>query len=183
MLDDHHKIDLWQLHMDWPRFWSYYIQIWEDQYNYIPTREPIIVPELVCVPEYMSWFRIYGKPYLLSVEERQQQLHIQRERRRRPITRPSNSTHTVTGPNTSTDDTHNTAFSDDAKLESIARFISISIMPSGPPMYRPPSHEGSHERPLGSSSFYQSPSPYRFQTALSLVMQTPPQSLFYQGDS
>ncbi|MFQ6626234.1 hypothetical protein Gotur_005148 [Gossypium turneri] len=45
---------------------SYYIQMWEDQYDYIPTREPIIVLELACVPEYMPWFRIHGKPYLLS---------------------------------------------------------------------------------------------------------------------
>ncbi|MFQ6649479.1 hypothetical protein Gotur_022438 [Gossypium turneri] len=27
-------------------FWSHYIQIWKDRYDYIPTREPIIVPEL-----------------------------------------------------------------------------------------------------------------------------------------
>ncbi|MBA0669699.1 hypothetical protein Goklo_007268 [Gossypium klotzschianum] len=43
----------------------------EDRYDYIPTREPIIILELACVPEYMPWFRIHGKPYLLSVEERQ----------------------------------------------------------------------------------------------------------------
>ncbi|KAG8483054.1 hypothetical protein CXB51_021944 [Gossypium anomalum] len=81
VLDDHHKIDLRQLHTDWPRFWSHYIQMWEDRYDYIPTREPIIVPELAYVPEYMPWFRIHGKPYLLSEEERQQQLRAQRERR------------------------------------------------------------------------------------------------------
>ncbi|MBA0876453.1 hypothetical protein Goshw_016180, partial [Gossypium schwendimanii] len=81
VLDDHHKIDLRQLHTDWPRFWSHYIQMWEDWYDYIPTREPIIVPELACMPEYMPWFRIHGKPYLLSTEERQRQLRIQRERR------------------------------------------------------------------------------------------------------
>ncbi|MBA0817486.1 hypothetical protein Gohar_021174 [Gossypium harknessii] len=45
---------------------SYYIQIWEDRYDCIPTREPIIVPELTCVPEYMPCFRIHGKLYLLS---------------------------------------------------------------------------------------------------------------------
>ncbi|KAG8481464.1 hypothetical protein CXB51_026217 [Gossypium anomalum] len=81
VLDDHYKIDLRQLHTDWPRFWSHYIQMWEDRYDYIPTREPIIVPELACVPEYMPWFRIHGKPYLLSEEERQRQLRAQRERR------------------------------------------------------------------------------------------------------
>ncbi|MBA0636900.1 hypothetical protein Godav_025102 [Gossypium davidsonii] len=50
----------------------------------------------------MPWFRIHGKPYLLSAEERQQQLRVQRERRgplnprRRdddasPLTRPRHS--------------------------------------------------------------------------------------------
>ncbi|MBA0670830.1 hypothetical protein Goklo_029143 [Gossypium klotzschianum] len=53
----------------------------EDRYDYIPTRKLIIVPELACVPEYMTWFRINGKPYLLSPEERQRQLHVQREQR------------------------------------------------------------------------------------------------------
>ncbi|MFQ6671617.1 hypothetical protein Gotur_036108 [Gossypium turneri] len=71
VLDDHHKIDLRQLHTNWLRFWSYYIQMWEDWYDYIPTREPIIVSELACVPKYMPWFRIHGKPYLLSAEKRQ----------------------------------------------------------------------------------------------------------------
>ncbi|KAK5838196.1 hypothetical protein PVK06_006923 [Gossypium arboreum] len=70
VFDDEHKVDLRQLHMDWPRFWSHYIEMWENQYDYIPTREPIIVPELACVVEYMPWFRIHGKPYLLSKEER-----------------------------------------------------------------------------------------------------------------
>ncbi|MFQ6625709.1 hypothetical protein Gotur_005691 [Gossypium turneri] len=35
---------------------------------------------LACVPEYMLWFRIHGKPYLLSAEERQRQLRVQREK-------------------------------------------------------------------------------------------------------
>ncbi|MBA0882065.1 hypothetical protein Goshw_028802 [Gossypium schwendimanii] len=44
--------------------------MWEDRYNYIPTREPIIISELACVPKYMPWFRIHDKPYLLPEEER-----------------------------------------------------------------------------------------------------------------
>ncbi|MFQ6651822.1 hypothetical protein Gotur_023995 [Gossypium turneri] len=60
---------------------SHYIEMWEDQYEYIPIMEPIIVSGLACVPEYMPWFRIHGKPYLLSTEERQRQLRVQRERR------------------------------------------------------------------------------------------------------
>ncbi|MBA0878618.1 hypothetical protein Goshw_001471, partial [Gossypium schwendimanii] len=39
--------------------------------EYVPIREPIIIPELACMPEYMPLFRIHGKPYLLSTEERQ----------------------------------------------------------------------------------------------------------------
>ncbi|KAG8478879.1 hypothetical protein CXB51_028740 [Gossypium anomalum] len=70
VLDDEHKVDLRLLNTDWPRHWSEYIEMWENRYDYIPTREPIIVPELACMPEYMSWFRIYGKPYLLLEEER-----------------------------------------------------------------------------------------------------------------
>ncbi|MFQ6637333.1 hypothetical protein Gotur_013821, partial [Gossypium turneri] len=55
--------------------------MWENRHEYQPTREPIIVPELACVPEYMPWFRIHGKPYLLTPEERQRQIRIGRERR------------------------------------------------------------------------------------------------------
>ncbi|MFQ6662441.1 hypothetical protein Gotur_030279 [Gossypium turneri] len=55
----------------------------------------------------------------------------------------------------------------------------FSITPSELPIYRPPLHERLHEGPSGSSSFYQSPSPYGFQTPSLLVMQTPPQSVFY----
>ncbi|MFQ6653767.1 hypothetical protein Gotur_024999, partial [Gossypium turneri] len=49
---------------------SEFIKMLEDRYAYIPNREPIIVPELACVPEYMPWLRIHGKPYLLSPEKR-----------------------------------------------------------------------------------------------------------------
>ncbi|KAK5833207.1 hypothetical protein PVK06_017024 [Gossypium arboreum] len=80
VFDDEHKVDLRQLHMDWPRFWLHYIEMWENQYDYIPTLEPIIVPELACIAEYMPWFRIHGKPYLLSKEERRRQIRAQRER-------------------------------------------------------------------------------------------------------
>ncbi|MBA0753293.1 hypothetical protein Gogos_021073, partial [Gossypium gossypioides] len=47
----------------------------------VEPEEPIIISELACVPEYMPWFRIHGKPYLLSAEERQRQLRVQKERR------------------------------------------------------------------------------------------------------
>lgn len=81
VFDDHHKIDLRLLGMDWPRYWSKYTEMWENRHEYLPTREEIIVPELACIPEYMPWFRIHGKPYLLTPEERQQQIRGGRERR------------------------------------------------------------------------------------------------------
>ncbi|KAG8501066.1 hypothetical protein CXB51_003127 [Gossypium anomalum] len=67
VFDDEHKVDLLQLHTDWPRFWSHYIEMWENCYDYIPARESPIVPELACVPEYMT------------EEERRRQIRAQRE--------------------------------------------------------------------------------------------------------
>ncbi|KAH1039377.1 hypothetical protein J1N35_041120 [Gossypium stocksii] len=52
-LDDEHEINLRQINTDWPRYWSNSIKMWENRYDYIPTLESIIVPELACVPEYM----------------------------------------------------------------------------------------------------------------------------------
>ncbi|MFQ6630034.1 hypothetical protein Gotur_007512 [Gossypium turneri] len=50
-------------------------------------------------------------------------------------------------------------------------------------IYRLSSLKGLHEAPSGSSSHYQSSSPYGIQTPPSWAMQTPPHSLFYQGGS
>ncbi|MBA0877318.1 hypothetical protein Goshw_014930 [Gossypium schwendimanii] len=134
--------------------------MWEDRYKYIPTMEPIIVPELACVQEYMPWFKIHGKPYLLSAEEKQRQLRVQMERcgplnpRRRDedaclSTRPRNSPGPSSVPITSSGPTP-------------TQSLDPTIQPTIPPMYRPESYDGSQEGPSGSSSFYQSPSPYGF---------------------
>ncbi|KAG8500935.1 hypothetical protein CXB51_003015 [Gossypium anomalum] len=163
--------------MDWSRFWSHYIQMWEDRYDYIPTREPIIVPELACVPEYMPWFRIHGKPYLLSEEERQRQLRVQKERRdplnpkkrdddASPSTVPTQSPGPATGPTQSPGPTVQPSTPTAQPLQMMPGWNAwpgsspFPITPSGPLIYRQPSHEGSQEGPSGSSSFYQSPSPY-----------------------
>ncbi|TYH60227.1 hypothetical protein ES332_D08G278800v1 [Gossypium tomentosum] len=81
VLDDEHKIDLRRPDTHWPLFHSKYIEIWENRYDNIPTRVLIIVPESACDPDYMPWFRIHGKPYLLSEEERRRQIYAKRERR------------------------------------------------------------------------------------------------------
>ncbi|MBA0634800.1 hypothetical protein Godav_000168 [Gossypium davidsonii] len=49
--------------------------MWNIRYDFLPTREPIIILELACNPEYMLWFRIYGKPYLYREEARRQHPH------------------------------------------------------------------------------------------------------------
>ncbi|MBA0778849.1 hypothetical protein Gotri_006664 [Gossypium trilobum] len=54
--------------MNWPLFWSKYIKMSENWYDHIPTWEPIIILQLACAPDYISWFRIHDKPYLLSEE-------------------------------------------------------------------------------------------------------------------
>ncbi|KAG8474382.1 hypothetical protein CXB51_034157 [Gossypium anomalum] len=81
VLDKEHKIDLWQTNTNWPVFFLEYIKIWKNRYDYIPAREQIIVPELACPPDYMPWFKIYGKPYMLSEEQRRQQIRVKREQR------------------------------------------------------------------------------------------------------
>ncbi|MBA0630438.1 hypothetical protein Godav_002538 [Gossypium davidsonii] len=68
VLDDEHKIDLRQSNMHLLLFFPKYIEMWENQYDHIPTREPIIILELACALDYMPWFNIHGKPYLFLEE-------------------------------------------------------------------------------------------------------------------
>ncbi|MFQ6658552.1 hypothetical protein Gotur_027768 [Gossypium turneri] len=49
-------------------------------YEFLPTCEAIVTPELACYSEYMSWFKVYGKPYLLSEKVRGRQSHMRRPR-------------------------------------------------------------------------------------------------------
>ncbi|XP_052885240.1 serine/threonine-protein phosphatase 7 long form homolog [Gossypium arboreum] len=207
VFDEEHKVDLQLLNMDWPRYWSGYIEMWENRYDYIPTREPIIIPELACVPEYMPWFRIYGKPYLLSEEERRRQIRVQRERRgplnlrRRdddlgpstaptqsagpstaPIQSASPSTALPQSPGPTAQQTTPTSQPFPSPMPGWNPWPGSSpflITSSQPPIYRPSSHERSQETPSRGSSFYQSQSPYGVQTPPPWVMQTPLQSLFY----
>ncbi|KAH1082789.1 hypothetical protein J1N35_022550 [Gossypium stocksii] len=55
---------------NWPTFHAQYINIWNNKYEFLPTREAIVLPELACYLEYMPWFRVHGKLYLLSEETR-----------------------------------------------------------------------------------------------------------------
>ncbi|MBA0570209.1 hypothetical protein Golob_003889 [Gossypium lobatum] len=50
-----------------------------NRYDHIPTREPIIVPELACQPDYMPWFKIHGKPYFLLKEWRRRKIRDEKK--------------------------------------------------------------------------------------------------------
>ncbi|MFQ6651455.1 hypothetical protein Gotur_023784 [Gossypium turneri] len=162
--------------------------MWEDRYEYIPNREPIIVPELACVPEYMPWFRIHGKPYLLTPEQRQRQIRVERERRgplnpRRRDDEGNPSTRHRHSPGSSSAAMQSPGPTPMAGWSQMPGSALFPVMPSGPPMYRPAAQEGSQGGPSGSSPFYQSPPTYGFQTPSPLLMQTPPHTLFFEGGS
>ncbi|MFQ6655032.1 hypothetical protein Gotur_025763, partial [Gossypium turneri] len=136
----------------------------------------------------MSWFRIHGKSYLLTPEERQRQICIERERRgplnpRRqddegnPSTRPKHS------PGSSSAAMQSPGPTPMAGWSQMSGSAPFPVMSSGPPMYRPAAHEGSQEGLSGSFPFYQSPPTYGFQTPSPFVMQTPPHTLFFEGGS
>ncbi|KAG8474420.1 hypothetical protein CXB51_033782 [Gossypium anomalum] len=79
VLDKECKIDLQQTDTNWPEFFSEYIKIWKNRYHHIPARESIIVPKLACALDYMPWFRIHDKPYLLSEEQKHRQIRVKRK--------------------------------------------------------------------------------------------------------
>ncbi|MBA0721173.1 hypothetical protein Golax_008742, partial [Gossypium laxum] len=55
--------------------------MWNNLYDFLPTSENIIVLELACDPDYMSWFRIHGKSYLYGEKARCRHPHTSRPRR------------------------------------------------------------------------------------------------------
>ncbi|KAG8487026.1 hypothetical protein CXB51_020704 [Gossypium anomalum] len=209
VLDEQHKIDLRLTNTNWSLFWPEYIEIWENWYDYILDREPIIIPELACTPDYMPWFRIHGKPYLLSEEQRRRQIRVKRERRS-PLnlrrrddstglsTAPTQSSSPMSQPTTPTSqplqimssaylspymypNLHMFPFSSPMPGWNAWLGVShFSMTPTQPMIYRSSSPQGSHEAPSGGSFNYHSPSPYGIQTPLPWVIQTPPHSLFYQ---
>ncbi|MFQ6630715.1 hypothetical protein Gotur_008998 [Gossypium turneri] len=42
-----------RLNENWPVFYSQHINMWNNRYDFLPTHEPIIVPELTCYLKYM----------------------------------------------------------------------------------------------------------------------------------
>ncbi|MBA0693027.1 hypothetical protein Goari_010541 [Gossypium aridum] len=44
--------------------------MWNNRYEFLPTPKPIFAPELAYYSQYILWFRVHGKPYLLGEEAR-----------------------------------------------------------------------------------------------------------------
>ncbi|MFQ6630914.1 hypothetical protein Gotur_008681, partial [Gossypium turneri] len=54
-LNDLNMIDMrGRLDEDWATFHKKYIKIWQHMYNYLPTREPFLMPELATTLDYMD---------------------------------------------------------------------------------------------------------------------------------
>ncbi|MFQ6637006.1 hypothetical protein Gotur_013553 [Gossypium turneri] len=156
--------------------------MWENWYDHIPTREPTIVVELAFAPDYMPWFRIHGKSYLLLEEQRGPLNPKRRDDDMGPSTVPTQSPSPMPQPTTLTLQPLQImpgAYPCSYMYPNPYMFHFPSPMlgwngwpsaypfpmtPTQPTIYRPPSQEGSYEAPLGSSSHYQSPSPCGIQT-------------------
>ncbi|MBA0613289.1 hypothetical protein Godav_013749 [Gossypium davidsonii] len=81
VLDDLHCIDLRQPNTYWLAFHSQYINIWNIRYDFLPSHDAILIPELAYDLNHIPWFRIHGKPYLLGEEARRRHPHTSRPRR------------------------------------------------------------------------------------------------------
>ncbi|MBA0826388.1 hypothetical protein Goarm_011244, partial [Gossypium armourianum] len=54
--------------------------MWKRRYDFLPTCEPFLTPELATSPDYMGWFRLNNKQYLLLDLERSRQHRCRRPR-------------------------------------------------------------------------------------------------------
>ncbi|MFQ6623788.1 hypothetical protein Gotur_003631 [Gossypium turneri] len=69
---------LWQFDLGNRFCWHLKTSKIYNKYKFLPTREVIIAPELTCDLEYLPWFRVHSKPYLLVEEARDRKLHMRR---------------------------------------------------------------------------------------------------------
>ncbi|KAH1108398.1 hypothetical protein J1N35_012166 [Gossypium stocksii] len=156
----------------WPTFHVQNINIRNNRYEFLPTLEAIITPELTCDLKYTSQFRVHGKPYLLAEEVKDRQPHTRRPRR---APRHLRSGAAVKTSPSSTRMQELTLMAAPAPV-SMTRLILIMTMPTM--TYRLFVFGA-----LTVSSIIM-PSMYGIQysyTPTPMVWQTSPESLFYQG--
>ncbi|MBA0765837.1 hypothetical protein Gotri_014958, partial [Gossypium trilobum] len=74
-LKELHKVDMCGKNdEDWREVHNEYIEAWDRMIDFLPIRESFFLADTTICLEYLSWFRLAGKPYLLSVEARSRQL-------------------------------------------------------------------------------------------------------------
>ncbi|PPR85624.1 hypothetical protein GOBAR_AA35066 [Gossypium barbadense] len=64
---------------DWREVNKESIEAWDRRMNFLPISEPFFSVDTVACLEYLSWFRLAGKSYLLSVEAMSRQLCQKRQ--------------------------------------------------------------------------------------------------------
>ncbi|MBA0777939.1 hypothetical protein Gotri_005886, partial [Gossypium trilobum] len=65
---------------NWRELHKKYIDIWDYRNDFIPMHKPFFAPKTTTSAKYMPWFRLFSKPYLLSVEARSRQIRLRRPR-------------------------------------------------------------------------------------------------------
>ncbi|KAG8503651.1 hypothetical protein CXB51_001637 [Gossypium anomalum] len=98
-LNELHKVDIRGKNNDnWPQWHGEHIEAWERRMQSLPSRESFFSIDMVADVEYLPWFRLVGKSYLLSSEEWRSQIRLHISLHRRP-------THTLppADPNAGTD--------------------------------------------------------------------------------
>ncbi|MBA0723125.1 hypothetical protein Golax_003734 [Gossypium laxum] len=126
---------------NWRELHKKYINIWDYRNDFIPMHKPFFAPKTTTSAKYMPWFRLFRKPYLLSIEARSGQICL-----RRPRQPPQNRRSRARG----------------------QRYITLIQMPMYPLTTTIPRYCA--KLAYATSNSYPS-----------VVLQTPPTSLYYQG--
>ncbi|KAH1097649.1 hypothetical protein J1N35_014570 [Gossypium stocksii] len=70
-MDELHKVDLRGKNVeDWKEIHKDYIYAWDRRIEFLPIREPFLSLNTISCLQYMSWFKVFGKLYLLLVDTR-----------------------------------------------------------------------------------------------------------------
>ncbi|MBA0686627.1 hypothetical protein Goari_014219, partial [Gossypium aridum] len=191
-LNDVHTIDLWGwTDENWSIFHVQYINIWDNMYEFLTTREAIIALKLACNLDYMSWFRIHSKLYLAGPSSAPMQETA-------PIVAPS----MVAPPTSQYVPSYSDAYTNpfiftlnhifsllllcqvlfsDLLPRCITRHaIYISNNDDADDEYRPSMYQAPTKSPVAMLSVYGT---QHSCTHMWFMLQTPPRSLFYQGGS
>ncbi|MBA0735551.1 hypothetical protein Gogos_019390, partial [Gossypium gossypioides] len=78
-LKDLHKVDMrGKDNINWSVRHEEHIEAWDRRMQSIPVREQFFLADTAAVDNYLTWFRVVDKSYLLSPEERSRQIQTKR---------------------------------------------------------------------------------------------------------